>query len=168
MFDTIFGLPMHPLVVHAVVVLAPLAAMLVVAIALRPSWRTGPLAWLTVLLATVATVATPVATQSGEALARRVGDPEQHASLGEALIYFMLPLLAVAVALVLLGYRQRRTAMTDPSPSASSDRSPLTTLVAVAAVVIAVAAVVQVAFVGHSGASATWSSEVSASGQPTG
>jgi uncharacterized membrane protein len=168
MFDTVFGLPLHPLVVHAVVVLAPLAALLVVAIALRPSWRTGPLAWLTVFLATLAAVATPVATQSGEALARRVGDPEQHAALGEALIYFMVPLLAAAVALVLMGYRQRREALRVSSPTVAAARSPLTTLIAVAAVVVAVAAVVQVAFVGHSGASATWSSEVTASGQSTG
>lgn len=34
MFDTIFGLPMHPLVVHATVVIVPLAALVVALAAL--------------------------------------------------------------------------------------------------------------------------------------
>ena len=38
-FDLINGLPVHPLVVHAVVVLVPLAALGTIAIALRPAWR---------------------------------------------------------------------------------------------------------------------------------
>ena len=45
MFDLINGIPLHPLVVHAVVVLLPLAVLGTIAIALRPSWRVryGPL-----------------------------------------------------------------------------------------------------------------------------
>jgi uncharacterized membrane protein len=155
-FDTVFGLPVHPLVVHAVVVLVPLAAVLVVAMALRPGWRTGPFAWLAVLLVLGATAATPVATQSGQALAERVGEPEQHAAFGEALVYFLVPLLVLTLVLVLLAARSRRAART----TGSSPRSLVTTLVAVAAAVAAVAAVVQVAVVGHSGATATWANVV--------
>jgi len=50
----IAGLPLHPLVVHAAVVLVPLSVMLTLALALLPSWR-----WLTrwaALLTTVAAV----------------------------------------------------------------------------------------------------------------
>lgn len=36
---TVFGLPAHPLVVHAVVVLLPLAAVAAIAAALVPRWR---------------------------------------------------------------------------------------------------------------------------------
>ena len=36
---TIFGIPAHPLLVHAVVVLLPLAAVCAAALAVRPSWR---------------------------------------------------------------------------------------------------------------------------------
>ena len=45
MFDTIDGLPVHALVVHAVVVLLPLALLGTIAIAVRPAWRArfGPL-----------------------------------------------------------------------------------------------------------------------------
>jgi len=74
MFDLINGLPIHPLVVHAVVVLLPLAILGTVAIAVRPAWRTayGPLV---LGCAAVATALIPVATSSGEALEKHVGDP---------------------------------------------------------------------------------------------
>src|SRR5687767_15917313 len=64
---TIDGIPLHPLLVHAVVVLLPLAALSSVAIALVPSWR-RKYAWpvLGVTLAGVAAV--PVAKQAGEEL----------------------------------------------------------------------------------------------------
>lgn len=39
MFDTIFGLPLHPLVVHATEVIVPLAAVLVVLTAAWPRFR---------------------------------------------------------------------------------------------------------------------------------
>ena len=64
MFDLVNGIPLHPLVVHAVVVLLPLAVVGTIAIVLRPSWRVryGPLV---VLAAAVSTVLMPVATSSG-------------------------------------------------------------------------------------------------------
>ena len=42
---TVFGLPAHPLIVHAVVVLIPLATLGAVAVAVRPGWNRayGPL-----------------------------------------------------------------------------------------------------------------------------
>ena len=81
MFDLINGLPLHPLVVHAVVVLLPLAVLGTIAIAVRPAWRLsyGPLV---VAIAAVATVLIPVSTSSGEALEKRVGDPGNHAAAG--------------------------------------------------------------------------------------
>lgn len=63
----IFGLPLHPLVVHAAVVLTPLAILGAVAFAVRPSWRyllRVPTAVLTVL----ATVSVWVAKLSGRDL----------------------------------------------------------------------------------------------------
>ena len=39
MLDTVLGLPLHPLVVHAVVVLLPLVALGVMALAVVPRWR---------------------------------------------------------------------------------------------------------------------------------
>src|ERR1700712_5610755 len=102
MFDTFNGLPIHPLVVHGVVVLLPLAIVGTIAIAVRPVWRAryGPLV---VIAAVVATALIPVATQSGEAFEKRVGNPGKHAQLGDQLLWFALPLLVLAVVLVGLG-----------------------------------------------------------------
>ena len=117
-FDLINGIPIHPLVVHAVVVLLPLAALGTIAIALRPAWRRryGPLV---VAAAALAAILCPVATSSGEALEKHVGDPGEHAELGDQLIWFVLPLLVLALALVLLDRRQRAA----PRPAASPNPS---------------------------------------------
>jgi hypothetical protein len=101
--------------VHAVVVLLPLAALGVIAVAVRPAWlaRYGKLviavavrpAWLArygklvIAVAAASVLAIPLATSSGELLAARVGEPGVHAELGDTLIWFALPLLAAAVAL---------------------------------------------------------------------
>ena len=108
MFDLVNGIPLHPLVVHAVVVLLPLATLGTLAIALRPRWRTryGPLV---VAAALVAAVLCPVATSSGEELQKRVGNPGEHADLGEALIWFAIPLVVLSAALVWLQHRHERT-----------------------------------------------------------
>lgn len=149
MFNVINGLPVHPLVVHAVVVLLPLAILGTIALVLRPAWRRvyGPLL---VGCAVVATALIPVATSSGEQLERHVGDPGEHARLGDQLIWFALPLLLLDIALVWLDRRGK----TGPAP---------TRIVGVLAVVAAVAAGVQVYRVGDSGAKAVWQSQVSSS-----
>ena len=46
MFNTFQGLPLHPLVVHATVVLVPLMCLLTVLVAVRPVLR-GKFAWWT-------------------------------------------------------------------------------------------------------------------------
>jgi uncharacterized membrane protein len=152
MFDSFNGLPLHPLVVHAVVVLLPLAVLGTVALVVRPSWRQS-YGWLLVGVSAVATVLIPVATQSGEALEKQVGDPGKHATLGDQLIWFAIPLLVLDVIWVLLG---RRTAAAERSGSGVSTPAALTWGVAVLALVAAVAAGVQVYRVGDSGARAAW------------
>lgn len=154
MFDLINGLPVHPLVVHAVVVLLPLAALGTIAICVVPRWRAayGPV----VTAFAVASVALlPVATSSGEALERRVGDPGRHAALGDQLIWFAIPLAVLALALT---YLARRRAAGRPAPGPHW----LPTGVAVLAVVAALATAVQVYRVGDSGAKAVWSDQVKA------
>ena len=105
MFDTINGLPIHPLVVHAVVVLVPLAVLGTIVIAVVPKWR-APYGLFVVGAAAVATVLCPVATSSGEALEGHVGDPGyDHAELGEQLVWFVLPVLVLSAVLVWLARR---------------------------------------------------------------
>ena len=61
----ITGLPVHPLVVHAVVVLLPLSVMLALALAFVPSWR-WLTRWLTLAGTVVGVVSVFIARQSGE------------------------------------------------------------------------------------------------------
>lgn len=168
MFDLINGLPVHPLVVHAVVVLLPLACVGTIAIAVRPRWR-ARYGVLVVACAAVATALIPVATSSGEALEEHVGDPGAHAELGDQLIWFALPLLAVSAALVWLDRRQRaawQTAAPDAGGmNGTGAASVATRVVAVLALLAAVATSVQVYRVGDSGARAAWGDQVGSSGQ---
>ncbi|SEC24132.1 hypothetical protein SAMN04489844_1937 [Nocardioides exalbidus] len=157
MFDLINGLPVHPLVVHAVVVLLPLACLGTIALAVRPAWRER-YGLLVVACAALSTALIPVATSSGEALETRVGDPGVHAQLGDQLIWFAVPLLVLSAAMVWLDRRA------STSPGATGGRSPVGVVraVSVLALVAALAASVQVYRVGDSGAHAVWGDQVGA------
>ncbi len=164
MFDLINGLPVHALVVHAVVVLLPLACLGTVAIALRASWRSR-YGVLVVVCAAVATALLPVATSSGEALEHRVGNPGEHAEMGDQLIWFAVPLLVLSLALVWLDRRHRASVGADQpggSTPVLTDRGDrrLTRVVAALAVIAALATSVQVYRVGDSGARAAWGDRV--------
>jgi hypothetical protein len=101
-----------------------------------------------VAAAAVATALIPIGTASGEALEKRVGNPGEHAELGDQLIWFAIPLLITAVALVWMD--RRRTEQAEPGSPA------LLRVVAGLAVVAALASAVQVYRVGDSGARAAW------------
>jgi hypothetical protein len=144
--DTIFGLPMHPLIVHATVVIVPSAALLVAVAAVYPRFRAwiGPVP---VLAALAACVLVPLSTGSGEELQHRVGETslvEKHAELADTLIWFVIPLTAVAV----LGYWLHRRGTAGKG---------LVATVAVGAVLLSGATLVDVGLIGHSGAKASWS-----------
>ncbi|NCX36227.1 MAG: hypothetical protein EBX19_06385 [Actinobacteria bacterium] len=78
-FDLIFGLPVHPLVVHSSVVLVPLVAFAGIAMSYIPSFsrRYGKVI---LILALVAQVSLFVAKLSGESFEERLGkNIERHA-----------------------------------------------------------------------------------------
>jgi len=96
------GVPVHPLVVHAVVVLAPLAGLTGLVYAAVPKWR-WLLRWPLVVLAVAAAGASFLATQSGEwllesrpELAPIVEEHEEHGELmrNVALGYAVLSVVA--------------------------------------------------------------------------
>lgn len=165
MFDTLNGLPWHPLVVHGVVVLLPLAVLGTIAIAVVPRWRTR-YGLLVVATALVATVLVPISTSSGESLEERVGDPGEHAELGDQLLWFALALLLTSALLVGLEWRAGRAASRSSGGAGVSTSTGGKQLTAVAAVAVlaAVACGVQVYRVGDSGARAAWGDVPSASG----
>ncbi len=164
MFDLVNGIPLHPLVVHAIVVLLPLATLGTIAIAVRPAWRVtfGPLV---VAAAAIAVVLTPVATSSGEELEKRVGNPGEHAELGDQLIWFAIPLLVLSLALVLLA-RAQATKDGGGTPRYVASTNAVK-VVAVLAVVAGLACAVQVYRVGDSGAKKAWEDAVTESSSAT-
>ena len=148
--ETVAGVPVHPLVVHAVVVLLPLAAVGVILIAAIPRWRAA-IGFTVLLVTAVGTALVPVAIMSGNNLADSIGKSElvaRHQELGSTLWYIAVPLLLVSVLLWWLGRRER----SEPPLSTAASVS-----VGLLSVVVAVATIVQVVRVGHSGAEAVWS-----------
>ncbi len=146
MLQTIFGLPIHPLIVHATVVVVPAAALAVLLAAVWPRFRN----WAGVLvpvLALAAVVLTPLSTSSGEALQGMVGNThliQEHAELADMLIWWVIPLLAGAVGV----WWFRRRGVTS--------RRGLLMAASVVSVVAALGTTVQVVLIGHSGANAAW------------
>ena len=161
MFESFNGLPMHPLVVHAAVVLIPLTCLGTILIAVRRSWR-RTLGWWVVGLAFVSVGAAFVAKESGEALAKVIGNPVEHAQLGNTLPIIAGVMFLATTALV-VGDRWL------DADSAGHDRQPvLVTVLAVIAVIVAVGATVQTVRVGDSGAKAVWSNVLKPAPQPSG
>lgn len=127
--STVSGVAVHPLVVHAVVVLVPLsvAAAILCAFSGRVRDRYG---WLFVGLATLALCFVPLASSTGEALYARVHlNPaiRSHAQLGAQLLPLMFLLWASLLGLMLM-HRWRTLPPDGPgTPSATSYApSPLT------------------------------------------
>jgi hypothetical protein len=153
----ISGLPLHPLVVHAAVVLIPLSALLGVGLGVATRWR-----WLTRWPAAVLSVVSVglafLATTSGESLEEsRPGLAalvRTHRKRGELLANLTIVLAVVVVVAALLL----------PGPSGLlSGRGAVARRVAYAErvlpvllVVVAVVVLVQLVLTGDSGARAVW------------
>jgi hypothetical protein len=169
--DTIFGLPLHPLIVHATVVLVPTTTLLVALAAVYPRFRNwvGPVPALAGL---ISCVLVPLSTGSGEELQHHVGDSslvEKHAELADSLIWFVIPLTIVAVAMY---WMQRRNAAGQNDGSGGQNgqgvSKGLVAAVSVVAVLLSGATLVDVALIGHSGAKAAWSSVAKSSAKDSG
>lgn len=96
---SITDLPAHPLVVHAVVIFAPLALVLLVTAVFVPRWRV-PLQWSAVASAVIAAVTSIIAKGSGDSLAAAIGLPEAHARWGNYLATASLIFLVASAAWV--------------------------------------------------------------------
>ncbi len=145
LLDTIGGIPVHALVVHAAVVLVPLAALGAILMAVRSSFsrRFGTLV---VLVAFVAAGACVVAKESGEQLARRVGSPQPHVDLGD-----VMPLVAGVLFLLVLVFW-----LFDRGIPANKPRPMWLVLLAIVLVIASVGALYWTFRVGDSGAKAVW------------
>lgn len=151
--ETVFGLPLHPLAVHAPLVLVPVASILTILVAVSQDRRTrwGVLTW---LLTTAALGATVVAKVTGDTLGTsRYGDvlpidTADHAGHGLTAVWFTIGLWLAVTALVLVDVdRRRRQGFGSPI---------LLTVVAVVAILAAMAATGQVVLAGWTGAENQW------------
>jgi hypothetical protein len=148
------GVPLHPLVVHAVVVLVPLAAVMVLLAAVSRRFRRWS-AFATPLVATAALVSVPLATSSGESLEERVSETallERHTEMGEQLTPWVIGLAVVAWVLWWLG----RRAVAGTANGRHQRGGLLTGLVALVALVAVAGSSIQVYRIGHSGARSVW------------
>lgn len=158
------NLPVHPLVVHAVVVLVPLAILGGVTVVVWPAARRR-YGWLAVAVAAVATAAIPITTSTGEGLEHRLPRTqaiETHARLGDDLLIFVAGLLVALAAFVYLHHRSAARGRHE-GPGTTTAPGRLTggtrvaaAVLAVLVVVLAVVSAVQVYRIGDSGAQAAW------------
>lgn len=98
------GLPLHPLLVHFVVVLLPLAAAGAVVISVWPAARQR-FGWLVVAVTAGVVLLIPFTTNAGAKLKARLPDNPQinrHEELGNLMLRLSIPLLVFVVALMVV------------------------------------------------------------------
>lgn len=159
------GVPAHPLLIHFVVVLVPLAALALLACSLWPSvMRRFGLSLPVLALVALATV--PLATHAGEWLAERVNESAQletHTEMGDGLLPWAVALFVLATA-VWWVYQRLQRLSTQQANGLVGPSGKHATLLRITAVLLSLAvtvgAIVQVYRIGDSGAKATWGADV--------
>jgi hypothetical protein len=157
---TIDGIPLHPLVVHAVVVLLPLAALGAVVIAVRRSWRRS-LGVPVLLVALVGFVSVPMATTTGTQLwtALDVQNPliDVHAQRAAWLLPFALGFLVLLAAAVLTELAAARAeGGAHAVRAATATRHRVATGLSVLAALAGLGVTAIVVWVGHAGSVVVW------------
>jgi membrane protease YdiL (CAAX protease family) len=162
----IHGLPAHILLVHAVVVLLPLAAVLLVASAAWPAARrrigvVGP------VLALIVLVLVPITTSQIDPQHLNPAI-EHHAALAHGLLPWAIGLFVVSSGVWVLARRYEFGWRPEPAPGPNAPAGAVATkqttvlpvwvtaLVVVVATVVAVGAVVDVIRIGDAGSQAVW------------
>lgn len=185
---TLDGLPAHALLVHAVVVLIPLSAALLVLVALWPAARRR-LSLLTAILAALALISVPLTTNAGEWLERHVPRTtlvRTHTQLGDTMLPWAIALFLLAAAVAIRDVLRSRatTSASVPLNSTESADSSITAApvrtntegpagrittvgLAVLCVAVAVGSVVTVYRIGESGARAAWDGHFTPQANPT-
>ena len=149
--ETIGGLPLHPLVVHAVSVLLPLCAIGLIILVLVPKWR-RTYGWLVVGGLGFSAVCAWVAKETGQNLAAVIGISNEHAEWGSRLV--PISVLLFIVAAIWFWFARKGT-----GGSAGM-------LLNVAGIAIALITIGVTVLVGHSGAEAAWKAKYAAAIQP--
>jgi len=151
--DLIAGLPIHPLINHAVAVLVPLSAIGAILLTFVPKFR-STYSTLLLFFISAAALSGIIAENSGEALSKRVGTPGSHAENGELLSKIIL----LFALIYLLWYLVERKISIFKSVN-----SLLKKVLGALLVAIAISSTGLTFVVGHSGAAATWEKRIATS-----
>lgn len=146
----IAGLPLHPLLVHATVVLTPLTALAVALAAVWPAARRR-LGWAPPIAAAIIAGLVPVTVLAGQNLAETLGYTPpilHHEALGLMLIPWTIALLVAAVLVQVQDRMLRR--------AAPGTARVLRIVIDAAAVIAAVGTIVVTVLTGDAGARAVW------------
>jgi len=149
--DEISGIPVHVLLVHAIVVLVPLTALLTVLSAVWPAARRR-IGIITPLFGLITLILVPITQNAGEWLAARVGNApliKVHTDLGATMLWFGIGLFVASLLAWGVPTLLTRNAKNPPAPW-------IGVVVALIAVALAGASVVQVYRIGESGSKAVW------------
>jgi Predicted membrane protein (DUF2231) len=148
--ESLFGLPAHPLVVHAAVVLLPIAAIGLIVVAAIPRAR-KLYAPIVLGLALAATVAVGLAQQSGESLegdVKKTELVEEHTEQGETVLPWAIAVTVMSALVAAEPYVRDRFGK--PSPRV------VTAVLVGASLIVGIGATYTVIDVGHSGAKSVW------------
>lgn len=139
--ELVFGIPAHPLLVHAVVVLLPLAAIGMIAMILIPPFRGKIQKFFVFGTLIVATGSAFLAKESGESFSKIESVSDYHEEWGSRTFFAALVLAVVSAAWLWL----------DTKP-----KSIYKTITGILVVIVSLAAITATVLAGHSGAESVW------------
>lgn len=158
-FDEFFGVPTHPLAVHAPVVLIPFATIAAIVFVVRADWRARTSLVMTGLVF-VMVAALFVAKESGEAAkeAQNVfGNIDAHEDLANTTFIMGLVWFVLTAGVGLRDWTQRRAGIQSLSAgSAVVGRDQVAFALSVLAAVAAVLTTIWLVRTGHAGAESRW------------
>ena len=149
--DTLFGLPAHPLVVHAAVIMLPIAAISLIVVAAIPKARRiyAPIVFAVALFGTIAVF---MAQESGESLEEKVDETElveEHTEQGETVLPWAIAVTVMSAIVAAEPYTRDRLGKLSPNV--------VTAILVGASLIVGAGATWTVVEVGHSGAKSVWS-----------
>ncbi len=158
-FDEFFGVPTHPLAVHAPIVLIPIIAIVSVVVLFRSSWRERaaiPLAVLSLVMVAMLFVA----KESGESVKNAdniFGDIDRHEDLANQTFILSVVWLALAAGAGVAVFVQRRNDATSLSAAAvDTGRNQVFLVLNALATVAVIVATIWLIRTGHAGSDSRW------------
>ena len=139
--ETVFGIPAHPLLVHAVVVLLPLSSIGMIALVLIPKFRGKVQKYFVAGALLISTVSAYVTQESGRTLNKVQGVSEYHQEWGSRTFYAALALAAISAVWFWL----------DTKP-----KSIYQTVTGILVILVSLLAITATVLAGHSGAQSVW------------